>query len=182
MLYSFVSQLGAGLGLCGILAHRMTLSSCSSSPDSESNANNNKTAVFLTDGDTDALVQLHENIERNKSKCGEGIISSHQLLWGCQMAMDFLRHRYGQTFDVVLASDVIYVADIIPPLWETIQTLLKSNGVFLLAYAKRKVPVSFDLVLSAAQQAGFTHECLQEDNADNSLYLYAFRWKNDNAK
>ena len=84
MLTFVASQLGGGLGLCGILAHRMTSSSCSSSPASESNTNNNKTAVFLTDGDTDALVQLRENIERNKSKSVEGIISSHQLLWGRQ--------------------------------------------------------------------------------------------------
>jgi predicted nicotinamide N-methyase len=206
----FLSQLGAGLGLCGILAHRMTSPSpscSSSSPASESNTNinininTNTTEVFLTDGDTDALVQLRENVERNKSKTdsGEGnnnaaIISCHQLLWGRQTAMDFLerQHHHGQTqtqpllFDVVLASDVIYVADIIPPLWETIQSLLTPNGVFLLAYAKRKVPVSFALVLSAAEEAGFSHECLQDNadadadaDADDGLYLYAFRWKND---
>jgi hypothetical protein len=73
--------------------------------------------------------------------------------------MDFLeRAGHGQTFHVELESDGLYVADIIPSLWEMIETILNPDGLYLLAYAKSKVPVSFDLVLSAAQQAGFTHE------------------------
>ena len=43
-----VLELGVGLGLCGILAHRLGAS-----------------RVCLTDGDSDALPLLKENLERN---------------------------------------------------------------------------------------------------------------------
>ena len=131
--------------------------------------------VCLTDGDTDALVKLRENIQHNHYLGGS--IFGKQLLWGRQTSMEFLA-REQQQFDVILASDVIYVPDIINPLWETIQTLLSKTGILLLAYARRKVPVSFELILSAAKDANFSYECLQRDDEEGQ-YLYAFRRKDD---
>ena len=75
-------------------------------------------------------------------------IHCHQLLWGRQNTINFLaRHCSNQQFDVLLASDVVYVADIIQPLMESVQTLLRRDGTFLFAYcSRRNVPVKVDLV------------------------------------
>lgn len=161
-----VLELGAGLGLCGVLAYRLGSNVC------------------LTDGDTDALVYLRENVQRNTcTRDGCGTVSCRQLLWGQETSMVFLeKHAKGELYDVLLASDIIYAECIIQPLWETVQTLLsRPNGVFIMAFARRKVPVSIDFVLSSAQQAGFSYKRVDEGDAEG-IFIYEFRWeKNEEA-
>jgi len=158
------------LGLNGILAHRIACGSNST--------------VCVTDGDTNALAQLRENVQRNinnkSCRSSSEEISCHQLIWGRDTARTFLEQQQnGQHFDVVLASDIIYAQCIIEPLWETVQTLLSSsnkNAVFVLAFARRNVPVTIENVLSSADQAGFSHECAWNDD-EKGIYIYLFRWK-----
>jgi SAM-dependent methyltransferase len=59
-----------------------------------------------------------------------------------------------ETFDTVLGSDIIYVEEILEPLWRTIRRLLAPDGAFLLAFARRNVPI--DRVFEAARENGFT--------------------------
>ena len=163
-------KLGAGLGLNGILAWRMTKNS----------------SVFVTDGDTDALVLLRQNIERNKptEDDAENRVSCHQLIWGEESSSTFLEHHgEGKQFDVLIASDIIYAECIIEPLWQTIQTLLcRKRGVFIMAFARRKVPVSREYVLESANRAGFQYELVREDT-EEGIWIYLFRYleeeKND---
>lgn len=166
-------ELGAGLGLNGILAWRSTCSS--------SNSN-----VCITDGDSDALVHLRDNVERNRGSSDGDVdkVSCHQLIWGKQSSEKFLTQiANDQTYDVILASDIIYSSVIVEPLWETITTLLKKPsegcgeaGVFVMAYARRKqVPVSIELVLEAAVQHGFVYELVKEDDEDG-IWVYSFRF------
>ena len=152
-------QLGAGLGLCGILAHRI---------------GDNSTEVVLTDGDTDALVKLRENVALNKGDYGT--ITCQQLLWGKENAEAFLQYNHGGIlFDVILASDVIYVPGVVEPLFATVQTLLcPTAGKFILAYKKRDVPVTNEMVLSTAKAAGFLHTCPVPDTPEG-IFLYEFR-------
>jgi len=154
-------ELGAGLGLNGILAHLMT----------------SEGSTCLTDGDTDALIHLRENVKMNRVKERIDDITCHQLLWGSETSEKFLeKNSRGQKFDILLASDIIYVKSIIAPLWETVQTLLtKKNGVFVMAFAKRRVPVSIEFVLQSAEEAGFTHELVSEHH--EGIWVYLFRWK-----
>mmetsp|Transcript_59197 Transcript_59197/g.175950 ORF Transcript_59197/g.175950 Transcript_59197/m.175950 type:complete len:132 (+) Transcript_59197:681-1076(+) len=128
----------------------------------------------MTDGDTDVLAQLRENIERNTDN-KFGSIACCQLLWGSETSKNFLeRYGCGKTFDVLLAADIVYSPIIIQPLWETVQTLLnRTTGIFVLAYTQRDLKVSIGDVLSAAQEAGF----LFEGPEDNSEGIYIFRWK-----
>ncbi|GKY90519.1 hypothetical protein MPSEU_000025600 [Mayamaea pseudoterrestris] len=128
-----IIELGAGLGLCGILASHLGASS-----------------VILTDGDTDTLDNCRANVATN---CNVGMnVSCRQLVWGRRV--DEFVHTLGQ-YDVVMGADIIYLEQVLEPLFlQTIPKLLKDDGTFLLAYARRNV--SIDLVLQFAAQAGLT--------------------------
>ena len=157
-----VLELGAGLGQCGILAHKLGSNIC------------------ITDGDTDALVHLRENVERNKSEQdGEKSITCRQLLWGLDSAQKFLdRYEHNEPYDVMIASDIVYAISIVEPLWQTVSTMLgRPDGVFLLAFAKRNVPVSIDFVLTSAEKFGFAYERVDKEDIEG-IYIYEFRWKN----
>jgi hypothetical protein len=153
-------QLGAGLGLNGILAHRLA-------PQTSK--------VVVTDGDTDVLVHLRNNVETNR---GSDKISARQLLWGKETAQAFVESHQVELgnnhddaddgrFDIILASDIIYAKVVIDPLWETIQTLLVyPRGSFWMAFARRKVPVTIDFVLQKAKEYGFRYKLMTESMDD----------------
>ena len=90
-------EIGSGLGLNGILAHLLLTDP--------------KCTVLLTDGDSEALVHLRRNIERNRSKLCSSV-SGQQLLWGDGSSKEFLKRNDGAKFDIILASDIIYVKSI----------------------------------------------------------------------
>jgi SAM-dependent methyltransferase len=113
----------------------------------------------LTDGDTDALTYLRGNVERNLPLIDGDLTTGatprahttvivRQLIWGETMSFN------PETFDTVLGSDIIYVEEILEPLWRTIRRLLAPDGAFLLAFARRNVPI--DRVFEAARENGFT--------------------------
>ena len=166
-----ILEIGAGLGLNGILAWR------ASSSNSE---------VCITDGDSDALVHLRDNVDRNRNTDSEdgnydsnvGKVSCKQLIWGKDTSEKFLSDvAKDKKYDVILASDIIYSPVIVEPLWETIQTLLKKpSGVFVMAYARRKVPVSIELVCEKGEESGFVHEMVKEDK-EEGIWVYTFRYK-----
>mmetsp|Transcript_56664 Transcript_56664/g.63343 ORF Transcript_56664/g.63343 Transcript_56664/m.63343 type:complete len:318 (+) Transcript_56664:58-1011(+) len=193
-----VLELGAGLGLNGILAHRLA-------PNS---------SVVVTDGDSDAMALLRKNIVINQSipigddddkvESNDGTqqskiaIDSRQLIWGLTPASKFLdvlsssSSSSSSKFSVIIASDVIYASVVIVPLWETVQKLLTPEGVFWLAFAKRKVPVTIEFVLQKAQDYGFSYELVgknedgecNDDNKNSKIdtteagpvFIYIFRW------
>ena len=132
-----------------------------------------------------------------KSDRPSSFMSCHQLLWGQQSSQQFLS-RYGakdvetkdteapKKYDIIIASDIIYSPVIVQPLWETIQTLLEmpssdpsdetsAGGQFWLAFAKRKVPVSVDDVLSSAKDAGFKYREVEVNQ--EGLFLFVFQWE-----
>jgi predicted nicotinamide N-methyase len=189
-----ICELGAGLGLNGILAHRLA-------PDS---------TVVVTDGDSDAMTLLRKNIAVNRlvgsGKNGENsTIYSKQLIWGLDQSKKFLKESSSSSspskFSVIIASDVIYASVVIEPLWETIRTLLTDDGVFWMAFAIRKVPVTIEFVLQKAREYGFCYELVEksnderddeegnnDDNIDENnskidndgeagpVFIYVFRW------
>ncbi|CAJ1930633.1 unnamed protein product [Cylindrotheca closterium] len=155
-----VLELGAGLGLVGILAHRIASPQCE---------------VILTDGDSEALPHLRENVDENKDE-QKGQVLCQQLIWGEETSLEFLELQKKEKFDVILASDIVYSPVIIKPLWETIQILLEPNGTFLMAYAKRQVPVEIGDVLSAATEAGFVYQECKESDHEKGVFVYTFQW------
>jgi len=167
-----ILELGAGLGLCGILAHHL----------------GRNCTVYITDGDSDALVHLRKNVKLNQQKVGASasaddkrMVTAAQLLWGQDTTEMFLeKHEESvQTFDMLIASDIIYALVIVEPLWETVKLLLRKSkeAVFIMAYAKRDVPVTIDMVLEAAGTAGFSHALVDEN--PEGIWVYEFRWKEE---
>jgi hypothetical protein len=154
-----ILELGAGLGLNGILAHRLA-------PETST--------VVVTDGDTDALVWLRKNIAVNQRNTH---ITASQLIWKKATAEAFsTSFNKGVSdnpispgrFDIILASDIIYAQIVIDPLWETVQTLLSyPNGSFWMAFALRKVPVTIEFVLQKAKEYGFHYTLVAESTCDD---------------
>jgi predicted nicotinamide N-methyase len=128
------------LGLCGILAHHLGAH-----------------RVVLTDGDTDTLALLRDNVAVNVSSSGNkaAVVECRQLRWGQE---EFVHGSATQeTFSLILASDVIYVEEIIEPLLDTVVALLAQDGgggMFWLSYARRNV--SIDKVLASAKRHGLS--------------------------
>ena len=134
----------------------------------------NAQSVVLTDGDTDTLKTLRDNVQRNikrtttneeklenknesaVSHLNSTIISCQQLVWGNQEQVDSFKQQV-QTFDTIIGSDIIYVEEILNPLFDTVRQLLdEKDGKFLLSYARRNV--SIDLVFATATKYGFIWE------------------------
>ena len=131
-------QLGAGLGLCGILASHLGAAS-----------------VTLTDGDTDTLQNMRSNVALNTDA---ETVSCRQLVWG-HSVQEFV-DQHG-TFDTIMGADIIYIDEVLEPLFlETIPKLLSQDGRFLLAYARRNV--SIDRVLETATRAGLSYKQYDE--------------------
>lgn len=137
--------------------------------------------ICITDGDTQALVHIRENIKMNHNGHDENTNSScscHQLIWGKETSGKFLKHvAKGKSYDIIIASDIIYAECIIEPLWETVNTLLsRPDGLFVMAFARRKVPISIDFVLESATKNGFYYEMAQEDK-EEGIWVYKFYFK-----
>ena len=131
------------MGLCGIVAHKLGAAK-----------------VCLTDGDTDTLDQLRCNVAHNHC---DDTVDCPQLIWGC---------RLEQTFNVILGVDIIYVEDILEPLWTTVSECLELEGTFLLAYACHNVLI--DLVFQMATKFGFVGTSPDDDKG-----IYCFEQKKE---
>ena len=155
---------------------------------------------MITDGDSDAMVELRKNIavnqiqneERSNNTKGHHTLSAAQLIWGLESSRAFLERT--SQFSIIIASDVIYAAIVIDPLYATIQTLLeKPHSEFWMAFAVRKVPVTIEFVLEKAKEYGFQYELVDQQNDDNCdildgvegnpetgpVFIYVFRWVPD---
>jgi len=161
-----VLEVGSGLGRCGLLAHSLS--------------HYNVTTV-LTDGDTDTLKQLRQNVSKNTSASDEKI-TCKQLLWGEQHARNYLSQQSDEKkhFDLILGSDLIYVQSVIRPLFETVRTLLctHENAKFLMAHCSRREgnEVELSMVLDTAREEGFQYDIMVEDE-DDDISLFSFRRK-----
>lgn len=130
------------MGLCGILAGALKAN-----------------CVYITDGDSDSLRGMRENVERNKSQVDCSKIKCKQLRWGMHLE-EFIDHCSADLneqgrFDMIMGSDIIYVETILEPLFQSVHALLseEADAKFVLAYARRNVKI--DLVLETAAKYNF---------------------------
>ncbi|CAM9451428.1 unnamed protein product [Choristocarpus tenellus] len=169
-----VLELGSGMGVCGLIAHRVGASE-----------------VVLTDGDQSLLSHLHENIMVNigfygEEKSEEGCRPAHSchLRWGNNKDAIQLMEELGP-FDVVLGSDLIYPEAVkktevlalmgtkVRDFFSTAAASLRAGGILLVTHELRP-PVEECLQLLAvnATDAGFGEPTLaQMDRKLNRLVL-----------
>jgi hypothetical protein len=108
--------------------------------------------TLLTDGDVNVLQYLRKNVATNCDDSSR--VMCQQLVWGDQQHVEkALQHSGASGFDIVLGSDIIYVEDILKPLWETVAAVVCRDGAFWLSFCRRNVP--FGLVVETADQFGF---------------------------
>ena len=103
--------------------------------------------VVATDGNPEALSLLRENAERNGAS-----FEVRTLRWDNDE--DVRKAGTGQ-FDVVVASDVLYIEEAIPALFRAAASLLSGgeHGLFLICYTPRRAIEA--LAISNAARAGF---------------------------
>ena len=148
-----VLEVGSGLGRCGLLAHHLS--------------HKDSTTTVLTDGDTDTLKQLRENVKNNTKD--DDNISCKQLLWGKEHAKRFRSQQPEErNFHLILGSDLLYVNSVIRPLFETVGILLDDTeeSKFLMAHCSRREGNEVELlsVLDIAGEEGFDNEILVEED------------------
>lgn len=141
-----VIELGAGLGLVGLLAATMSRE------------------TVLTDGDSYVCELMQHNISANKNVLANASVSAHVLKWGLP-----LPEGYSEGFDVCLAADVVYDRRRLPGFVKTAMDLLKPRGLLILAFSHRGV--GFDELVSAARGVGFTGGALP-DPAPAGLFVF----------
>lgn len=142
-----VLELGAGLGLCGIVAHHLGAKK-----------------LLATDGDVKVLENLKFNmklnglpVELNQTEHSDDCskkptrIACPQLVWDNNLPQ--FEEVHGK-HSVIMGTDVFYAPASIEPLWQTVDTLLKPDGSFLLAFCPHKVTI--EEVLDKAAQYNFT--------------------------
>ena len=131
---SRVLELGAGLGLCGLFVAQAF----------------EPTKVILSDGDIDVLERLEKNIEQNPT-ANEVAVSSAQLVWG--QNLDAFEKEHGK-FDVIIASECMYMSPSLQTIWETVKHLLDTRGLFLYVH-QASSQVHKEKVLEMATDCGF---------------------------
>jgi 16S rRNA G966 N2-methylase RsmD len=149
-----VLELGAGLGLSGLVAHHLGAAT-----------------TVLTDGDKYVLAQLRSNMLQNTSSSSSGSsIECRTLLWGKKTTTTTTPPpSEDEKFDVLLGADVIYGWDSFEPLLDTVVAWMKKkkqqqhgtttkekeeeeqSSQFLLSWKTRYNGVPVDTVKSAAR-------------------------------
>ncbi|PHU28536.1 hypothetical protein BC332_00629 [Capsicum chinense] len=136
-----VLELGCGCaGICSMVAAR--------------SAN----LVVATDGDTKALDLLNQNLALNLQP---PTLITKKLEWGNRDDVESIKRLNGRGFDVIIGTDVTYVADAISPLFATAKELIRSSRgdkegctpALILCHVLRRVDEPS--ILSAASEFGF---------------------------
>lgn len=158
-----ILELGCGLGMVSIMLDKALdqYGLHSSSNDS------NNTVIIATDGDEPTLQLLRQNIEDTGSK-----ISCAKLYWDCKDDEDYLLSLYPEKYQVLLAADVIYEDGQVEPLFQSVGKLLRHDGIFILSYARRNIPI--DKVFKVSCEFGYTHQILGENTLEP---IYQFQYK-----
>ena len=110
-----VVELGAGLGLAGLV--------CSSVTDA--------TEVVLTDGDSQVMSFLEDNVQRNRELFGKTRVSTAPVDWNTFSAAT------EHVFDYVIAADVVYEESMHIGLLFSLKHLLKPSGKAIIIASRR---------------------------------------------
>jgi hypothetical protein len=135
--------------------------------------------VSLTDGDSQAIDLLQQNLSNLDNQLDAATIQATFLLWsaGIDQSHEFCRwcrktwswpDTDNVAFDYILAGDVLYKDELPPLFFAAVRSLLALNGVLFLCHVPR-ANVGHDEVLKAAAMAGFS--CVHETVSDNTALV-----------
>lgn len=117
--------------------------------------------VIATDGDTKALDILTQNVTSNLEPPSLDKLLVRRLLWGNRDHIGAIKEINNRGFDIIIGTDVTYVAEAISPLFATARELiLSSEGIrkdkepaLILCHIIRRVDEPS--LLSTASKFGF---------------------------
>ncbi|KAK9131239.1 hypothetical protein Sjap_011726 [Stephania japonica] len=139
-----VLELGCGCsGICSMIAARYA------------------DLVVATDGDAKVLDLLNQNVSLNLEESVLHKLVTRRLEWGNKDDIQEIKQINSNGFEVIIGTDVVYVAEAISPLFETARELISTNtgiqGDFkpalILCHVFRRVDEMS--LLSTASQFGF---------------------------
>ncbi|XP_058078414.1 protein N-terminal and lysine N-methyltransferase efm7 isoform X2 [Magnolia sinica] len=119
-----VVELGSGVGITGILCSRFCRE------------------VVLTDHNEEVLKILNKNIELHQPSETPDCVGlvAEKLEWGNADDISRILQKYSGGFDLVLGADICFQQSSIPPLFDTVEQLLrfrKGSCKFILGYVSR---------------------------------------------
>ncbi|KAL8171120.1 hypothetical protein V2J09_022924 [Rumex salicifolius] len=143
-----VLELGCGCtGICSMIAARVA------------------DLVIASDGDDKTLKPLTENISSNLSQPTLSKLTIKELQWGNQQHIAAIKNLNPRGFDIILGTDVTYVAEAILPLFATAHELISCQGRGLIEAGSSPQPalilchvvrrVDEPSILAAASEFGF---------------------------
>ncbi|KAH6783005.1 S-adenosyl-L-methionine-dependent methyltransferases superfamily protein [Perilla frutescens var. hirtella] len=130
--------------------------------------------VVATDGDTKALDLLTENVASNLRSPSLDLLHVKKLEWGNADDIRAIKQMNEEGFDVIIGTDVTYVAEAIIPLFATARELISTNRfaenkkepALILSHVLRRVDEPS--ILAAASQCGFRLADGWSDDTPNS--------------
>lgn len=130
--------------------------------------------VVATDGDTKALNLLTENVASNLRPPSLDLLHVKKLEWGNADDIQAIKQLNREGFDVIIGTDVTYVAQAITPLFATARELIstsrlaenKKEPALILCHVLRSVDEPS--ILAAASQCGFRLADGWSDETPNS--------------
>lgn len=150
-------ELGAG---CGVAAMGLFLLGLSD--------------VLVTDI-APVMPALKHNLKRNKQVLNKSLKTA-QLYWNNQEQIRAL----GKPFDVVVATDVVYLEETVAPLISAMESLVKEDGVVLLGYQLRSPEAHkmfWELCVEVFDIEKVPHEHLHPEYAYEETDVYILRKK-----
>ncbi|KAF3447285.1 hypothetical protein FNV43_RR12467 [Rhamnella rubrinervis] len=117
--------------------------------------------VMATDGDTKAIELLNQNVASNLRPPILDKMMTRRLEWGNRDNIEAIKEVNNGGFDVIIGTDVTYVAEAISPLFATARELISTGGgtakdqgpALILCHIVRQVDEAS--MLSTALQFGF---------------------------
>eukprot|EP01088_Endostelium_zonatum_P000583 TRINITY_DN10827_c0_g1_i1.p1 TRINITY_DN10827_c0_g1~~TRINITY_DN10827_c0_g1_i1.p1 ORF type:complete len:262 (-),score=58.83 TRINITY_DN10827_c0_g1_i1:25-810(-) len=162
-----ILELGAGVGLCGLLADYF-----------------NPNITVLTEGNKEVMKILSQNVQIHLDahhKPNHKVQAIH-LWWGekgvgnmyKQMkASDEHTNTENIKFDLVLGSDIIFWEDYLEDLIKTVSMVMSDKGQFLCAYFSRSLNAEKKL-WQWVEQYGLCKTLIQQES---NLYLVSISWR-----
>jgi len=147
-----VVELGSGTGLCGILAAQLC-----------------QEQTLLTDGSMDSINILKTNIDLNKLQAR---VSCCVLNWGDVSAALDIQQKYG-SFEICIATDVIYEAIAVPQLLTTASLVLMDTGMFYLANHRFRFQHLLETI--KVELPNFSFNLIEVRRIGNDVDLFIFK-------